>query len=168
MICEECKKKPATVHMTRIVNNVKTEIHLCQECARQRGELNIFTPFTTHDLFASVMDMAKSYVPVDSNRRIKCEACGMDYIQFRKAGRLGCQECYKSFGDQLLPVLRKIQGGTQNTGKVPRKAGIDIRMRREIKHLKDQLQEAIKTEAFEKAAQLRDRIKEIEKTLGNG
>jgi protein arginine kinase activator len=165
MICEECKKRPASIHLTRIINNQKMEIHLCEECARQRDEFNVFTPFSTNSLFTSLMDMVKSHVPVEKKHRIRCDTCGMDYIQFRKTGLLGCQNCYKFFSDQLLPVLRRIQGGAQNTGKVPRRVGTGIRMRRELNQLKAQLQEAIQLEAFERAAELRDRIREIEKIL---
>ena len=39
MICEVCRKNAATVHVTKVVNNVRTELHLCQQCARERGEL---------------------------------------------------------------------------------------------------------------------------------
>jgi len=43
MICEVCRKNAATVHVTKVVNNVRTELHLCQQCARERGELQVLS-----------------------------------------------------------------------------------------------------------------------------
>ena len=45
MFCQECQKRPATIHMTRIVNNVKTEVHLCSECARKHQKLALSMSF---------------------------------------------------------------------------------------------------------------------------
>ncbi|MCL6560467.1 MAG: hypothetical protein K6U74_17075, partial [Firmicutes bacterium] len=37
MLCERCNKRPANVHYTEITNNIKQEISLCEECAREAG-----------------------------------------------------------------------------------------------------------------------------------
>jgi protein arginine kinase activator len=166
MLCQECKKRPATVHWTKIVNNNKTEFHLCEECARQKGQFNIIVPFSINDLLAGFMDMEKPAVAVERKESYRCKTCGLDFRKFRQIGRLGCQDCYKSFANELAPILKRIQGGTRHTGKVPKRAGMGLRLRREIEQLKAQLQKAIETEAFEKAAQLRDQIRELEKQAG--
>jgi len=37
MLCQKCKIRPATVHITKIVNGKKTTIHLCNQCAAEEG-----------------------------------------------------------------------------------------------------------------------------------
>ena len=167
MLCQECNKRPATVHLTRFVNNQKTELHLCQECAQNRGDLNVFTPFTINDLLASFLDMGKSSSMPDKTEPEKCSVCGMNYAQFRKTGLLGCENCYKSFKDELTPILKRMQGGAQHTGKVPKRAGTNLRMRRHIADLKAELQKAIESEAFEEAARLRDQIRDMENQISS-
>ncbi len=38
MLCQECGEKQATLHFTKIVNGEKTEFHICESCAREKGE----------------------------------------------------------------------------------------------------------------------------------
>ena len=64
MLCEQCNERSATVHLTRYINGKKTEFHLCQECARQRGDMNIFSPFTINDLLSGLLDMAAPSAPI--------------------------------------------------------------------------------------------------------
>ncbi len=81
---------------------------------------------------------------------------------------MGCQECYKYFGNELRPVIRKIQGSTAHSGKIPKRSGSDLARKRQIAQYKSELMRAIETEAFERAAELRDKIKELEQGNGNG
>ena len=37
MICERCKKRDSTVHLTEIIKSVRSEVHLCEQCARDIG-----------------------------------------------------------------------------------------------------------------------------------
>ena len=121
MLCQECQKRPATVHMTKIINNKKTELHLCEECAEKRNDFNWFTPFSINDLFNSLMDTGIPSMAIDRKSNLYCNSCGMDYSQFKKTGRLGCSMCYKAFNNQLLPIIRRIQKGHNILGKYPRK-----------------------------------------------
>ncbi len=167
MLCEKCKKNPATVHITKIVNNNKTELHLCEDCAEEREDLNWFSPFSVNDLLTSFLDpisptRSSANIPV-----LKCDKCGMDYQKFKKIGRFGCQNCYKVFKDEIYPIIKRVQGGaTHHTGKRPHAENARMRTNKEIEELKRQLESAIKVEAFEEAARLRDRIRELESKQG--
>lgn len=165
MLCEQCNEKAATVHLTRYINGKKTELHLCQGCARQRGDISIFSPFTINDLLSGLLDMASPSTPIGRDENIKCNTCGMTYSQFKKMGRLGCEDCYRYFNRELEPILRRIQGGARHTGKVPSRMGFNYRLKREIDQLRSKLQKAVDTEAFEDAAKLRDEIRKLEKEL---
>lgn len=162
MLCQECKKNKATVHMIRIVNNQKIEAHLCEECARSAEDFIQVPLFSINDLISGFIDMNQSQRTSEKPTSTQCGACGMQYDQFRKIGRLGCQECYKYFENELKPVLERIHGNTRHTGKVPKRTGTELQLKRQVDQLKDELKKSIELEAFERAAQLRDKIKELE------
>lgn len=161
MLCNECGKNKATVHVTKIINGKKTETHLCEECARKHSSFN--PNYTMESFFSGLLnDTFKTENPQET----KCPACGMTYKQFTNVGKFGCSECYNSFKDEIMPVIKSIQGYDIHNGKIPKKANGNLRLSREIKVLKGQLNEVISKEEYEKAAELRDRIRDIEKMMG--
>lgn len=167
MRCQECEKNPATLHFTKIVNGQMTEFHLCESCAKEKGDF--FTDhgsFSIHQLLSSLMNMDNLGVPNAQGRQlIRCEHCGMTQQQFSKGGRFGCSQCYHYFRDYLDPLFRRIHGSTTHAGKVPQKAGGHLRIKKQVEELKRQLQVYIQREEFEKAAEIRDRIRSLEKEL---
>lgn len=165
MLCQECRKRPATVHLTKIINGQKTELHLCQQCAQEKGEFEyLFQPvFSFPNLLAGLMGApASPEVPTVEER---CPGCGLSYSDFAQRGRLGCSRCYETFAARLDPLLKRIHGHVQHTGKVPRRTGGLVRVRKEVNMLRNELQRAIEREEFERAAKLRDQIRELEKKL---
>lgn len=86
----------------------------------------------------------------------------MSFEDFRKTGKLGCTNCYKLFKENLAPILRRLHGNAEHTGKVPAKISGCIKNSNEIEKLKNELTDAIDREEYEKAAQLRDRIRGLE------
>lgn len=165
MQCEECGKRPATVHITKVENGKKSDTHLCEQCAMQKNLLGLSTSFSVNDLLAGLLSaggtMPKKAGMVDD---IKCDVCGLSYSRFRETGRFGCGNCYKVFGERLNPLFKKVHGNISHTGKIPNRAGGRIKVLREVERLKQQLDEAIRNEEYEKAASIRDRIREINKT----
>jgi protein arginine kinase activator len=166
MLCQECKKRPATVHLMKIVNNHKTELFLCEECAGRQEDFMQMPSFSISDLIAGFMETGKPHQAFEKPAQSRCKVCGMDYSQFKKAGRFGCQECYKYFDSELIPLLRKIHGNYHHSGKVPRKTGTDFLKKRQIAQYKSELKKAIEVEAYERAAELRDMIKALEESYG--
>ena len=170
MMCDKCKIRPATVHYTQIINGVKTEMNLCQQCAAEEGILgsevfSTFAPFSVQNLLSGLMDFLPGIKKVE-DEQLKCEYCGMTYEEFKEKGRLGCSHCYDSFKEELNPLMRRIHGSFEHRGKIPKKAGGALRVKREIEELKEELEKAIKEERYERAAEIRDKIKEIEKGIG--
>lgn len=170
MICQECNMRPATVHITKIVNGEKTQMHLCEECARQKhlGFSMGMNPFDFDDVPGfSLGKLLSSFFEEPQQVRqksdeLKCDRCGLTFPRFTETGRFGCSNCYDAFKGQLDPMLRRIHGKTYHVGKVPHRSGSEIRLKNEINRLKRELQEAINAEEYERAAVIRDRIKEIE------
>ena len=169
MQCEECGKKPATVHITRIENGKKTDLHFCEQCAVQKNALNMSTSFSINDLLTGLLNSGNfTPIKVDFVQDIQCEFCGMTYTKFRETGRFGCSNCYKTFLDKLTPLFKRVHGNTSHIGKVPTRAGNKIKTQREIERLRQELSKAIGCEEYEKAASIRDQIRELNKAESEG
>ncbi|MBE3599071.1 MAG: UvrB/UvrC motif-containing protein [Limnochordaceae bacterium] len=168
MMCERCGIRPATVHKVRIENGVKTELHLCEECARETGELHFGpSPFgaTFEDLMKSFFDLPFMEAPsaeAPARAPTRCPNCGLTWSDFKRLGQLGCSQCYDTFQRELGPVLRRLHGATEHAGKRPGQHGESVR-RRQLERLREELREAIASEQYERAATLRDQIRQIEK-----
>lgn len=174
MLCQECGKRPATLHFTKIVNGEKTEFHFCEFCAREKGELLPGTSngFSIHSLLSGLLDLdpaGKGQTPgAKSVQSLRCEECGMTYSQFSKVGRFGCSSCYKYFSERLDPLFKRVHGNTAHVGKVPKRSGGRIKLKRKLEELKKELQYRIVREEFEAAAEVRDQIRELEKNMAQG
>lgn len=162
MQCDECGKRPATVHITKIENGKKTERHLCEQCAVENNALSINTTFSINDILTGLMNTG-NVLPLkkDMAKELKCEVCGLSYSRFKETGRFGCSHCYEVFGDRLDPLFKKLHGNTGHIGKIPNRAGGRIRLAREIDKLKQELNAAISSEEYERAAEIRDRIRAL-------
>jgi len=163
MVCDVCGKSEATVHLTEIINNEVTKLHLCETCAREKAS-EMEEHFGLAELLSGLADFG---VQVESEEmtKLKCPNCGFTYMDFKKIGRLGCGECYEAFKKNLTPLLKRIHGADQHYGKAPIKAQKIIKVRDDIQDIKSRLQKAITMEEFEEAARLRDEIKELEKKM---
>jgi protein arginine kinase activator len=166
MICDICNKKKATVHLTEIVDDQMTEMHLCEECAREKS-VQMEQQFGLADLLAGLADFGKQVKDLEKVK-MECSSCGMNYDEFRKFGRLGCSNCYPAFKQHLGSLLKKIHGSSRHVGKMPvkfwkegKKKGTDT-----LQQLRHELESAIENEDFEKAAALRDKIREFENNQG--
>lgn len=157
MICDNCGKEPAKIHYKEVKDNEVTEFHLCEKCAMAKGIQvpHKKQPFSISNIFAGMAEEVGSDLE-------SCKACGFSYREFRDTGRLGCPECYQAFREQLKPLLRRIHGSNVHVGKSPRMSQGIYEKRREIEDLKVELGRAIESEDFEKAAEIRDRIKDLE------
>jgi len=161
MNCDICSKKKATVHLTEIIDGQMTEMHLCEECARQKS-VQMEQQFGLADLLAGLGGFSKQ-VKEEEKINLQCDNCTMTYDDFRKFGRLGCSKCYESFEKHLSTLLKKIHGSNQHLGKTPKKIPQSQRKKLEnIQDFKHQLNHAIKVEDFEEAAILRDKIRGME------
>ncbi|MFC0212855.1 UvrB/UvrC motif-containing protein [Paenibacillus chartarius] len=167
MTCQECGKRPATLHFTKIVGGEKTEFHICESCAREKGELIPGTTggFSIHNLLSGLLDFEPTQSSAVKAQQLRCDNCGLTYGQFSKLGRFGCSHCYESFNARLDPLFKRVHGNTVHTGKVPKRSGSIIQHKREIERLKREMMQRIEQEEFEKAAELRDQIKELERKI---
>ncbi|MFC4075451.1 UvrB/UvrC motif-containing protein [Salinithrix halophila] len=174
MQCQQCGKRQATLHYTKIINGEKTEFHLCEVCAREKGEQipGFEGGFSIHNLLSGLLNLdapvSDNQQPVRDGRQgqgLRCPTCGLTYTQFSKIGRFGCSDCYRSFGERLEPLFRRVHGHTAHRGKVPRRTGGKLKIRREVEQLKQDLSRRIQNEEFEEAARIRDQIRSLQEKL---
>ncbi|MFH1338940.1 MAG: UvrB/UvrC motif-containing protein [Candidatus Omnitrophota bacterium] len=161
MLCDLCNKNQATVHLTEIIDDQMSELHLCEECARKKS-IQMEQQFGLADLLAGLAEFTKPEEESEA-ASVKCANCGLSYRDFKKIGRLGCSECYSGFSKYLMPLVKKIHGSARHVGKTPQKAVAKIEEQVDIGELRVRLQRAIEKEEFEEAARLRDKIRELEK-----
>lgn len=169
MLCEDCHEQPATVHFTRIVNDQKTEAHLCADCARKRGEIGIASEpsFTFHNILAGLFQPESMLGRGTQAARIpRCSNCGLSLADFRRLGQFGCNHCYQEFQRELEPILKRIHRAVEHVGKAPGShEPTRQRLRKEIQRLHERLRRAVDTEAYEEAARIRDQIRELERKI---
>ena len=158
MKCQSCSK-PATVHVTKIVNGQKLATHLCQKCAENQQmvkdeQLNL-------QAILSVIGPHLGQV-TDELGRLICPECGIKYMEFKAEGRLGCPQDYAVFRAALEPLLERIHRAKRHVGKTPRHGAGNAERQREIVQLRRQLLQAVDAEAYEDAARLRDVLRQKE------
>ena len=164
MQCENCKEKPATIHLTEIVDGHRDEKHLCQHCAEQEG-IAVKSQISLNELLASLLaaQEPKTEENLEELAQLKCPHCGITLEQFRRQAVLGCPYDYEVFSRVLAPVIAKAHGGNStHRGKVPAHTGQAVRNQSRLLELKQQLARAVTTEDYETAAKLRDKIKQLQ------
>jgi len=159
MLCENCNERPATFHIVEITEGQKHEVHLCEQCAREK-KIALPPSISLNEILSSLMEAhAEKDVPELSNAA--CPNCGMTYAEFKRGGRLGCPKDYVVFQKGLLPFLEKIQGATSHKGKEPHRAAQDTAQAAELLRMRRELNAAIASENYEQAARLRDGIRAL-------
>jgi protein arginine kinase activator len=166
MLCELCNKHEATVHLTEIIKDIKSEVHLCDICTRDMGlnaKMSTFSLSVTE-----MMSLINSNSPIEQNE-VFCHACGTSFSKYSRSGMLGCVECYISFSESLKGIIIGYHGSIRHIGKMPHHAvSINKSEKKDltaggfsIDSLKLHLEKLLDDENYEEAALIRDRIKKI-------
>lgn len=159
MLCDICKKNVATVHLTQMVEGKTKKVDLCEACSKDKG-VDDPTGFSLADLLLG-LGAAQEMEQATAGGEIKCPHCGFTQADFKKAGRLGCAECYKVFSEGLETLLKTMHKGTRHVGKVPQLYRQSQDLADKLKSLQKKLEKAITDEDFESAATLRDEVKAV-------
>ncbi len=155
MICQNCNKNEANMHLKRIINGRAAEVHLCSDCARALGYGEAFSGFG-FGFGGTLLDILSKSENVSA---LRCHACGKSFEEIASDGKMGCAECYSVFYDKLKPSLNRLHGKTSYVGSKP---GSNVETKNtKLQELKADLENAINEQNFELAATLRDEIKAI-------
>jgi protein arginine kinase activator len=179
MLCDNCKERDAIINLTQVEHDSKVTLHLCEQCAQQKGVETGGTVLKSPlGNFLGALGKGGggggggaggagaggALVPAPSDT-VRCSECGSTLRDFRDSGRLGCDQCYVTFDAHLRDLLRRLHGSSQHVGEryeIPGEAGGDSDPRSRLLDLKAQLRRAVEGENFELAAELRDRIRVLE------
>lgn len=158
MLCENCKKNTATTYFKQTVNGKTREVFLCSECAAKLGLGDSFSNFGNFGFgLSAVSELLGGY---SSPSATVCPTCGISLGEVSKSGMMGCADCYETFRDYLRRLLPRISGNKVHVGKAPHAENTSAE--ETVSDLKKKLEEAIKTENFEEATVLRDKIRALE------
>lgn len=162
--CRRCSK-PATLHVTEIQEGDAKIIHLCDTCARKYlDEETENSPGNPTSEFAAELE---ALVTEDDDSAQRCSNCDVSFGEFREQGRLGCPTCYEEFRTELTPLLENIHEEVLHMGKRPLRSPTHSVDQSRLIQLRHRQKEAIDSEDYELAAQLRDEIADIETSLKN-
>jgi protein arginine kinase activator len=170
MLCDNCGEREAAIHLTQIVNNSVTTLHLCELCAAEKGVETgaSVAKFPLGDFLAS-LGKTPGGEQAEAAAALACAFCGGTLQDFRETGRLGCAQCYTTFEAQLRDLLRRLHGssrhaGEQYAGTAPAAGAAPAAAGRagEVGELRERLRRAVEAENFELAAELRDKLKVLE------
>ncbi len=158
--CAHCNK-PATIHLTQIIDNQIKKIDFCEDCPHQKGMTDPSGSSLAGLLSQSKIAEAAGIGDIQFN--LKCPDCGFTPNDFKKYGRLGCPSCYEHLEPFINTIIAGMHKGTTHCGKRPHETtGSHILNQHEIAELRAQLDQAIKSERFEDAAKFRDELKAFE------
>jgi len=160
--CDSCGRNDSVIQLTQVENNEMRVLHLCEECAIERG-VALETQKTSAPLADFLAQIGKGVPDGPSSGR--CPSCGMTASHLRQTGRLGCGVCYTHYDEHLRSLLRRLHGGTKHVGKVvPPTDPMESDRTARVLSLRRSLQRAVEAEDFEIAASLRDQLRLIEAT----
>lgn len=163
MFCDQCREREAVIHLTQIVNEQVTTLHLCEKCAAEKGvESPGSVAKTPLGSFLAAMGKGTDQAPAPPSGEV-CARCGGTFQDFRETGRLGCSDCYRTFESPLRDLLRRLHGSTHHLGeRYAERDPAAALAREQAAELREQLRLAVETENFELAAELRDRLRVVE------
>lgn len=189
MLCEQCKKREATVKYVEVVNGVKTEHNLCGHCAAKldigqfsavfEGELSLAS------LLSGLLGIQDTEKKDEKLAGITCPTCKTTYEDFIEGSRFGCADCYSVFGPLIGEKIRHLQGSETHVGKrpvhlqpvqVPENIGEqnpipmdepsketvrELTKEEQIRLLQARLKDALRHEDYAEAAAIRDEVREL-------
>lgn len=157
MKCEKCDNE-AVFHYQSTINGEKTEYHLCADCAKNAGfgEMLGFRPRSMFDAF--FREPFGGFMNSFFSEPFGSLADGF-FGKSPFAATLTAPSVKIAVGEPE----KATESEESKTDNIPEDAGEEFRAKRELHALKHQLKSAIKAEEFEKAAELRDKIRELEK-----
>lgn len=158
MICDRCGDREATIHQIHVTDNQVQHLQLCEECAKEGTE----DPAAE----AGVAEAFEGFKSQQEESEV-CPECGTTLQELRKTNRVGCEECYSTFRDQFEQLVHRIHGAERHVGEGSEYTGEGgglgkVSSDKKKKMLQKRLQKRVEEEDYERAAELRDRIEDLD------
>jgi protein arginine kinase activator len=162
-VCDRCGEQPATVRVRRVSGATQEDLHVCLSCSKEIGA----APPAPGGMLSDPLTVLFQSMEETQESGAKCPGCGLGYDRFKETGRLGCARCYETFSSELRLLLRRIHGAVQHTGKAPRREGREYEEAAVIRRINEELERAVVSEDYERAAELRDRLRNLNPAAQN-
>lgn len=174
MLCERCKKKEATFHKSVYINGKGYETNLCSECAKQVNfdeDISFDENFGMVDIERKFRNLERNFLsdfweddffapPLILERNLKkCSKCGSTFNDFLRKGKLGCENCYEEFEEEIRDMLENMDNPTDL--KLEFDSEINKLAPSELDKLNDEFNKAIAEERYEDAGELKKKINEL-------
>lgn len=166
MNCQACQAKQATVHVTELVPSAEApgklqvhEKHFCPACAQGMDLPTAGVPKKVMDIWKLLQQSSRR---PRGDGALACPDCGMTLGEFRQKGRLGCPRDYEVFGEHLEGLLTRMHNADRHVGRGPGVDEQEMQRMNRIHSLRERLEEAIREEAYEHAAALRDELRHLQ------
>ncbi len=159
MLCQNCKRREATVNHLAVINGKQYAYHLCAECAAE-----MFGSF--EESFAQGVASGLFDEPFTEEK--VCPACGMRFSEFQRTGLLGCPSCYDVFHEELMPYVAKIQGKTKHVGKGGGVNTAEHDVRLNLARLQKAMEEALGSGNYAEAEKINRQMNAIKKRKNGG
>jgi protein arginine kinase activator len=161
MKCEICGLKDAVIHIRQIQKDLVHELHICEECAQEKG---LMREEDSELPIANLLSGLLEGKDLTGAAEVKeaCTHCGMKASEFRKQGKLGCPECVHAFEKDVRAIVSQMAARPRHTGKAPHASAGEQAATVKSDGLREELRGAVEREEYELAAQLRDRLREMD------
>lgn len=168
MLCERCHAHPATVHMVQVVNGHRKEEHLCSECAEKEHVFQKEQSFFGHGFFDSPLDhffggsMLGHLLEDPFGIRTLEDQGGGQFIEVSPEKLPENESSYDRFKEAIRPSFQKGKHEIPvKEAKKEEKADAPAESE-ELQALRKELKSCVDREDFERACEVRDKIKAIE------
>ena len=114
--CASCGNYAATLHIhVEVAGQSPEDSAVCSECVErlERQVIGGAGPLSPHLLLSRLMAEA------DEDPSFRCPSCGYDVENVVRTGKLGCRQCYASFAEEVLNLVRRAIGRESHRGKLP-------------------------------------------------
>ena len=154
MKCEKCGNNETSYHYSASINGVNTERHLCSDCAVEEGLHNALNWRPSQRDDTRISDL----------NRDKIRSILSSFVQMMPTNFVVPAHTMPVFRN---PDMRESAIGPEAVLSIPEDISEELKPRREIIALRQEMSEAIIGEDYEKAADLRDRIRALEMSAEN-
>lgn len=165
-LCDVCKEQEGVVRVAQSFGRRTAEVWLCERCSAQHGIEPRPAFGGVGDLISGLIDRAGG--ALRSTAGTRCPTCSTTFSTIRRTGRVGCTDCYTTFGSQINRLLSHVAGGTHHTGKWPARLTKYKRAFIDRERLRKNLEQALTSEDYERAAEIRDSLQSIDRETESG
>lgn len=162
MSCSGCGGEDVVIHMSQIVGNQRSDVHLCMKCAVERGIINSQGGIQVSLRHVVNGMLEQQFNKVDSSD-VVCSNCGVTRDDVQKLEKLGCPECLELFSREIREYFENRGIEHIHQGTLPNELSLVKDALFGKQYLKERIRKAVEAEEYEVAAMLRDRIKLMER-----